>query len=117
MTKINTNQLRRYCVVGGMLLAFGFVSIWAVMPVDSASAQSQPEKIPAHFKSGSERSLSILREISSTLKQIDAKLQRMEKSSETTQQMDARLQRIEQVLLRAADRSSRAAAPRTEGGR
>jgi hypothetical protein len=46
----------------------------------SADAQSRKVTPKEHFQAGSERSLPLLEEISATLKQIDGRLARIEKS-------------------------------------
>ena len=60
-----------------MLLAFWTGTYFRAEPKASAGVRSAAA--PGHFLSGSERSLPILTEISTTLKQIDARLAKIEK--------------------------------------
>ena len=66
---------RRWILTAGLLIGAG-VGIGLAAPADRGKRQGTA---PQHFKSGSERSLVILAEIRDTLKEIDTRLQRIEK--------------------------------------
>ncbi len=77
---MKTNRTR---IKGSLLLAAlmaGCLWVGAEFRVSSsARAESRTKPPPEHFQSGSERSIPILKEISATLKRIDAKLANIEK--------------------------------------
>ena len=68
----------------GVLLAASVGAALAVPVAAPGAPESRRGTAPQHFKSGSERSLVILGEIRDTLKQIDARLQRIEQTVLTT---------------------------------
>jgi hypothetical protein len=78
--------------VAAALLAFGgFQSHWGWQgPV---AAEVGVPGAPGHFKSGGERSVIVLQEILATLKQMDARLERVEAAVLEMNQRDKRLAR------------------------
>lgn len=60
-------------------VALGIVLMAPAAPAESGD---RGKTGPPHFKSGSERSLVILRDIKSTLDRIDSRLERLEKFAE-----------------------------------
>ncbi len=79
---MKTNRSR---IKGSLLLAAlmaGCLWVGAELRVESsARADSRTKPPPEHFQSGSERSIPILKEISATLKRIDAKLANIERAA------------------------------------
>lgn len=68
---------------GGWLVLVALLALWvgtrvARQPAVTAGVRETTPK--EHFLAGSERSLPVLREISTTLRQIDARLSRIEKA-------------------------------------
>jgi hypothetical protein len=76
-------QIQQLLVVAGLIgLGVWLGSVW---PLDEARAEMQPESSQQHFQSGAQQSVPILREIAATLKQVDARLARIEASAKQNQ--------------------------------
>ncbi len=63
--------------LASVLLAFALGA--AMQPRPATTAEIQQPKSPERFLAGDERSIPVLQEIAATAKQIDARLERMEK--------------------------------------
>jgi hypothetical protein len=68
-----------------MLMGFGMWLGTAWSPLIEARAEMQPDTPQQHIQSGAQQSVPILREIAATLKQIDARLARMETAAKQGQ--------------------------------
>jgi hypothetical protein len=77
-------RFQRLLVVAG-LIAAGVTIGAALPPMDAARAEMQPETPPQAFQSGAQQSVPILREIAATLKQMDARLARIETAAKQYQ--------------------------------
>ena len=74
-----TTMLRRAACVSLLLLG-GFCAGTALQPETPARAWDREEPTRQAFLAGSERALPILQEMSETLKQIDGRLEKIEKA-------------------------------------
>jgi hypothetical protein len=77
-------KLQRMFVVAGLIVSGMWIGS-ALPPTGAARAELQPEAPPQHFQSGAQQSVPILREIAATLKQIDARLSRIETAAKQYQ--------------------------------
>jgi hypothetical protein len=77
---IKTN-LQRFAV-GAVLICAGVLTGAALTSTHAARAEGQSAPQPQHFQSGSQLSLPVLKEIAATLKQIDARLARLETAAQ-----------------------------------
>lgn len=96
--RISTWSARGGPILAGMLIGAAFMMGLADQP-SPAAPQSRSTPRPTAFKSGAERSLEVLQDISQTLDRIDV-----------------RLQRIEQVVVAASRRSADETRTRADRG-
>ena len=68
----------RWLLVGAMLIGFGIVLGSVVIQPSTAWGEVRSPLPPQHFQGGDQLSLPLLQEISATLRQIDARLARLE---------------------------------------
>lgn len=73
-----SNNRARWSAMLMLLLGAG-IAVGFMASTAPAESRRKAEESPPHFKSGSERSLPILRDIESTLDRIDGRLERLEK--------------------------------------
>jgi hypothetical protein len=76
-------KLQRMLVVAGLIVSGMWIGS-ALPPTGAARAELQ-EAPPQNFQSGAQQSVPILREIAATLKQIDARLSRIETAAKQYQ--------------------------------
>jgi hypothetical protein len=76
-------QFQRCLIVAG-LIGSGMWIGTALPPGDVARAEMQPDAAQ-HFQSGAQQSVPILREIAATLKQMDARVARIETAAKQYQ--------------------------------
>lgn len=68
--------------VGAALVGAGIFAGAALPPPGSARAEVQSAAQPQHFQSGGQLSIPVLKEIAATLKQMDARLARIETAAQ-----------------------------------
>jgi hypothetical protein len=77
-------RLQRLVIIA--VLIGGGLWVGATLPqMDKVRAEIQPTPPPQHFQSGSQQSVPILQEIAATLKQMDARLARIETAAKQFQ--------------------------------
>jgi hypothetical protein len=90
----------RWLLAIGLLLAVGVASGLAVFVAAPADAQTSRGTSSHGFKSGSERSLVILGEIRDTLRQIDTRLQKIERAVTKTANREPNVQHTRPAYAR-----------------
>ena len=75
----------RWLFVGAALIGFGIALGAVVTQPSTARGEVRSPAPPEHFQSGGQLSLPLLQEISATLRQIDARLVRLEAAAKQLQ--------------------------------
>ena len=75
----------RWLLVGAMLIGIGIALGSVVTPPSTAWGEVRTPTLPPSFQSGGQLSLPVLQEISATLRQIDARLARLEAAARQMQ--------------------------------